>query len=45
VFDGDGLIITASHLAVFYRGRSVSYLVRGGGGCSTQSEHLQTKQL
>jgi hypothetical protein len=30
VFDGDGLIITSSYSAAYYRGRSASYLARGG---------------
>jgi hypothetical protein len=37
VFDGDGLVITASHLAVYYHGQAAIYLAHGG--CSTQSEY------
>jgi hypothetical protein len=30
VFEGDGLILTSSYAAAYYRGRSASYLARGG---------------
>jgi hypothetical protein len=30
VFDGDGLIITSSYAAAYYRGRAASFLSRGG---------------